>query len=454
MRASLLLAVALVMELGGLAGVGACRGSTRQHRVAADAGPPPVPPGAPHVTTAAERDALFRAVPTPRAIHATIARLAVTPHPAGSPANEAVARDILSTLGRLGLRTGIADVPVLMPSFAGPMLVLELKPRPVRNLLAIIDGDVQDAIIVGATYDTASTSAAAHASAAALLEIARGLAALTRAGWHPHRTIILAWWDGGTIGDLGQAGWVEAQRDMLHASAVAYLDIATAEGTSRIEVDPVLARGIAASLDPAVREHITPASHAPLAFGSREAIPTARWLPGVTVGSEPGPPAEVEAAASRTAVEVGLVALRLATAPRLPYAYADVARALSKQLDQTRIRALGADPGGLVSALAAIALAGSGEPVTLDAPVAAVAPACERAMLAANRDFLRPDGLAGHAWYRNVLVGSDPDGEHALACPELATALAAADRPAVAVAIDHLTRAFERVATDLAPCAP
>ena len=83
----------------------------------------------------------------------------------------------------------------------------------------IIRGNHHDAWVNGAWDPLAGQSA--------LLEEARGLGALLRAGWRPRRTIIYAAWDGEEPGLLGSTEWVEAHADELAAHAVAYLNTDT-----------------------------------------------------------------------------------------------------------------------------------------------------------------------------------------------------------------------------------
>src|SRR5205085_9401921 len=84
-----------------------------------------------------------------------------------------------------------------------------------------------------------------HSGTATLIEIARGLAALTKAGWHPKRTIIIAFWDAEEPGVIGSTEWVEDNADMLRENAVAYFNV------DSIKAGPLLVKGT-----PALRDHI------------------------------------------------------------------------------------------------------------------------------------------------------------------------------------------------------
>jgi N-acetylated-alpha-linked acidic dipeptidase len=58
----------------------------------------------------------------------------------------------------------------------------------------------------------------------AVMEEARALGELTKAGWKPKRTIILCAWDGEEPGLLGSTEWAEEHYDELRAHAVAYIN--------------------------------------------------------------------------------------------------------------------------------------------------------------------------------------------------------------------------------------
>jgi len=58
----------------------------------------------------------------------------------------------------------------------------------------------------------------------ALLEEARALGELVKAGWKPRRTIIYCAWDGEEPGLLGSTEWAEQHYDELRAHAVAYIN--------------------------------------------------------------------------------------------------------------------------------------------------------------------------------------------------------------------------------------
>jgi len=80
----------------------------------------------------------------------------------------------------------------------------------------IIRGNHHDAWVNGAEDPVSGTSA--------LLEEARGLAALVRQGWKPKRTILLCVWDGEEEGLLGSTEWVEDHAEELRRKAAVYIN--------------------------------------------------------------------------------------------------------------------------------------------------------------------------------------------------------------------------------------
>jgi N-acetylated-alpha-linked acidic dipeptidase len=80
----------------------------------------------------------------------------------------------------------------------------------------IIRGNHHDAWVNGAEDPVSGTSA--------LLEEARGLAALARQGWKPKRSIILCVWDGEEEGLLGSTEWAEDHAEELRRKAAVYIN--------------------------------------------------------------------------------------------------------------------------------------------------------------------------------------------------------------------------------------
>jgi N-acetylated-alpha-linked acidic dipeptidase len=79
----------------------------------------------------------------------------------------------------------------------------------------VIAGNHRDAWVYGAADPSSGT--------AAMLETVHGLGALLHAGWHPHRTIVIASWDAEEQGLIGSTEWVEDHPEQLRR-AVAYFN--------------------------------------------------------------------------------------------------------------------------------------------------------------------------------------------------------------------------------------
>jgi N-acetylated-alpha-linked acidic dipeptidase len=80
----------------------------------------------------------------------------------------------------------------------------------------VLRGNHHDAWVNGAEDPTSGM--------VAVLEEARALGELLKAGWKPKRTIIYCAWDGEEPGLLGSTEWAETHYDELHAHAVAYIN--------------------------------------------------------------------------------------------------------------------------------------------------------------------------------------------------------------------------------------
>jgi len=80
----------------------------------------------------------------------------------------------------------------------------------------ILQGNHHDAWVHGASDPLSG--------AAALMETARTLAELTRKGWKPKRTIVLAFWDGEEFGLVGSTEYMEKHADELNQKLVAYVN--------------------------------------------------------------------------------------------------------------------------------------------------------------------------------------------------------------------------------------
>jgi N-acetylated-alpha-linked acidic dipeptidase len=117
-------------------------------------------------------------------------------------------------------------------------VVMDNSTRPLYDVIAripggdfpgewVMDGNHHDAWVHGASDPLSG--------AAPLMEAARTLAELTRAGWKPKRTILLAFWDGEEFGLEGSTEWMEKHADELDQKLVAYIN-SDSSGKGRFSV--------------------------------------------------------------------------------------------------------------------------------------------------------------------------------------------------------------------------
>ncbi len=99
--------------------------------------------------------------------------------------------------------------------------------KPVYDVIARLEGSEhpEQWILRGNHHDGWVNGANDPVSGmVAVLEEARVLGALAKAGWRPKRTIIYAGWDGGGPGLLGSTEWAETHGDELREHAVVYIN--------------------------------------------------------------------------------------------------------------------------------------------------------------------------------------------------------------------------------------
>ena len=100
--------------------------------------------------------------------------------------------------------------------------------RPIWNVIATLHGrEAPEQWVVCGNHRDAWTYGAIdpNSGTIAMLEMARALGALSKGGWKPRRTIVLASWDGEEYGLLGSTEWAEAQRGAAGAQAAAYINV-------------------------------------------------------------------------------------------------------------------------------------------------------------------------------------------------------------------------------------
>lgn len=100
--------------------------------------------------------------------------------------------------------------------------------RNVTNVLVTIRGtrEADRYVIVGAQRDsTAASVGNAGSGNAVFLEVLRALGDLVSNGWRPHRTLLLASFDGEQFGSVGSSAWIDRHFSHLGGRGVVYLNM-------------------------------------------------------------------------------------------------------------------------------------------------------------------------------------------------------------------------------------
>jgi N-acetylated-alpha-linked acidic dipeptidase len=99
--------------------------------------------------------------------------------------------------------------------------------HPIYNVIAKMPGrEFPDEWVIRGNHHDAWVNGASDplSGIVAMMEEARGVAALTQTGWRPKRTIVYCAWDGEEAGLLGSNEWTEDHAEELRRKAVAYIN--------------------------------------------------------------------------------------------------------------------------------------------------------------------------------------------------------------------------------------
>ena len=114
---------------------------------------------------------------------------------------------------------------------AGPAVVhlnvqMDASRRPIRDIIARLPGRNTDRWVVLGTHHDAWTFGGMDpgSGTSGVYETARALAALSKQGWTPDRTIVFAFWDAEEPGLVGSTEYAEAFEKELRQKAVAYIN--------------------------------------------------------------------------------------------------------------------------------------------------------------------------------------------------------------------------------------
>ena len=359
--------------------------------------------------------------------------------------------------------------------------------KPIYNTLGTIRGSTfpEELVIIGSHRDGWGPGAADNVSGTvSVMEAARTLAAMAKAGRGPKRTVIFATWDAEEWGLIGSTEFVEQDSLRLMAGAVAYLnqDVAAQGSSFGASGSPSLRgmlRDVVGSVpDPAgpmVMERWrsgangnVPAMGDPgggsdfAGFYNHLGIPILEWGFGgrggvyhsqyddyywMTKFGDPG--FKYHATAARVAAAT---ILRIANADVLPYDYVEFARTMRPYLGPIDKAVSGkgwsASTQPITSALdqmeAAAAKFAEARDAALQAGMApAVAQRVNAALMRVERSLTRPSGLRTRPWYRGLIYVADEDNGYAnMPLPSINEAIRGGNRDLVAAEIADLAARF------------
>jgi len=371
--------------------------------------------------------------------------------------------------------------------------------KPIWNTLGVLRGSEfpDEMIVIGAHRDGWGAGAADNVSGTvSVLEAARVLGELARQGVRPKRTLVFATWDAEEWGLIGSSEHVEDDSLRLQRGGVAYLnqDVA-AQGVRfggggspslRSTLRSVAAQvpdpngqgsvyavwrknaGVADSLEPRMGDPGGGSDF--VGFYNHLGIPHSDWGFGGAGGiyhSTYDTPTWMEqfgdtnyayhAAASRISAAM---LLRLANADVLPYDYVEYARTLRGHVPALeQVMAAHGVTGGagtLRAAFERMERAAASFAGTRDRRLAAgelpraVRERTNRALLQVERAVVRPEGLRGRPWLRNVIYAADVDNGYAnVVFPSVTEAAKSRDAALTATELADLVRRVDQATAAL-----
>ena len=350
----------------------------------------------------------------------------------------------------------------------------------------VVVGNHRDAWVYGAVDPSSGT--------AAMLEAVHGLGALTKQGWRPKRTIVIASWDAEEEGLIGSTEWVEQNAQALeHAVAYFNTDVAVAGADFSASAVPSLkqflrelTRSVPSPLGGTVYQQWRMKS-----AGASNAAPEAGeeihvgdlgsgsdftpffqhiGVPSTDIGSD-GPYGVYHSVfdnyawftlnadpnfvyLQEMARVLGLEALRMADADVLPYDYVAYAAAISSYIDAAKNKAGDAGLGTLdFSAVQAAAARFSvaaerahGAQVSASGDLAKL----NLALRQAETGLISEQGLPNRPWYRHTIYApGEFTGYSAVVIPGVNEAIDARDLKLATQQLTVLTQALTRAAQAL-----
>jgi N-acetylated-alpha-linked acidic dipeptidase len=433
------------------------------------------------------------------------------------PINAQDAAVILSNLGGKhvprGWQGGLPFTYHLGPGDARAHMKIEMdyQPRPIYDVIAKLRGSNDDEwVILGNHHDAWVFGAADPGSGtASMLEAARSLGELVRAGWKPRRTILMCEWDAEEPGLIGSTMWVEANRAELQAKAVAYIntDVGVTgpnfsaaatpslkefvrDATKQVE-DPISKRSVYDSW----RGHaVRPASEDGARRNSRADVAGEAPLGALGAGSDFSPFLDYAGIPSvdlgfggdygvyhslyddfywmkhfgdptfayhaALARILGTIALRLDEADILPFDYSAYATEIAR--GQSELVSRASQDGAEVSTLkpvseASAALSASASHASLSVRGLGSAPLdaekvreLNHALVSVEQGLLAEDGLAGRPWFKHTIYAPGSyTGYAAELMPGVSESLDRKDPGTLRLEADSLAAALRRAAARL-----
>ncbi|HTV00894.1 MAG TPA: transferrin receptor-like dimerization domain-containing protein [Luteitalea sp.] len=157
----------------------------------------------------------------------TLTKIPVLPISYGDalPLLKALAGPVAPAAWRGGLATTYHIGPG--PARVHLKLAFDWKLVPAYNVIATLPGsELPDQWVVRGNHHDGWVAGASDPTSGmvAVLEEARAIGTLVKAGWKPRRTLVFAAWDAEEPGLLGSTEWVEDHADALSAKVVAYIN--------------------------------------------------------------------------------------------------------------------------------------------------------------------------------------------------------------------------------------
>jgi N-acetylated-alpha-linked acidic dipeptidase len=367
--------------------------------------------------------------------------------------------------------------------------------KPIYNTFGMIRGSEfpDELVIIGAHRDGWGPGAADNVSGTvSVLEAARAIGAMVRAGDRPRRSIIFATWDAEEWGLIGSTEFVEHDSARLVSQAVAYLnqDVAASGSSFGATGAPSLRamlrdviRGVPDPSGRSVSDVWRAASSSPdggdpamgdpgggsdfAGFYNHLGIPILDWGFGgrggvyhshyddwlwMTKFGDPG--FRYHATAAR--VSAAMI-LRLANADIIPYDYAEFARTMKRYLApidrDLRLRGWTSSTEPIAAALdrmeASASRFAAARDSSLNTPLpGTIAQRVNASLRRVERALTRPEGLRTRPWVRSLTYAADENNGYAnMPLPSVNEAIRAGDGDLVSREIDDLARRFSDAAT-------